>query len=72
MSPAELQRCGLAVIQRHAPSGEPVIRVYCLRCGRQASSERMDVDPDGWWVCARGCNTQYAAAAQGQTIRPRP
>ena len=73
MSPAELQRCGLALIHRRAKSGESVTRVYCLRCGRQVDAERFDADPDGWWACARGCNTQYASAPpRGPTIRPRP
>ena len=72
MSPAELERYGLAVIERGASDGEPIIRVYCNRCGRQVASERSDEDPDGWWACSRGCNTLYAPAKLKSTISPRP
>jgi len=73
LSRAELQRCGLARIYRSPKSGEAVTRVYCLRCGRQVDAERMDTDPDGWWTCARGCNTLYEEAPPpGPTTRPQP
>jgi hypothetical protein len=67
-SQEELERFALGAIQRRAPSGEAVIRVYCLRCGRQVDLESRDADPGGWWACARGCNTQYA----GASLRPHP
>jgi len=67
-SQEELARFSLGAIQRRAPSGDPVVRVYCLRCGRQVNLETRNSDPRGWWACARGCNTQYAAASP----RPHP
>jgi hypothetical protein len=67
-SQEELARFSLGAIQRRAPSGEAVIRVYCLRCGRQVNFEDREADPGGWWACARGCNTQYAGASP----RPHP
>ncbi len=70
LSPSELERCGLAVLQRRPRSGEPITRVYCLRCGSQVSPDRRDVDPDGWWTCARGCNTKYNAVARLPQVRP--
>jgi hypothetical protein len=66
---AELARYQLAAIQRHPRFGGVVIRVYCLRCGRQVSLECRESDPDGWWVCSRGCNSTYSANAAGS--RPR-
>jgi hypothetical protein len=71
-SPAELERWGLAVIQRRTGSGEPVTRLYCLRCGCQVSLDRRDVDPNGWWACARACNTKYRAVARVPQVRPTP
>jgi hypothetical protein len=62
---AELARYELAAIERRPRSGGRVIRVYCLRCGRQVNMERRDADPDGWWVCSRGCNTSYSAIGGG-------
>ncbi|MEX0880529.1 MAG: hypothetical protein WEF99_14195 [Thermoanaerobaculia bacterium] len=70
LSEAELGRCGLGVILRRAPSGQSVTRIYCLRCGSQVSPERRDTDPRGWWACARGCNTRYAAIAVPPPARP--
>jgi hypothetical protein len=66
----ELTRCGLGAIQRRAPSGQTVTRIYCLRCGSQIPADRRDADPGGWWACARGCNTRYADA--GAIPRSRP
>ena len=70
LSHHELERCGLAAIERKPRSGEPVTRIYCLRCGSQVSPERRDADPDGWWACARGCNTKYSAVAVFPQARP--
>jgi hypothetical protein len=72
LTAAELERNGLGLIQRRAGGGEHVIRVYCLRCGSQVASERMDADPDGWWACVRGCNTRFLAAMTDQATRPNP
>jgi hypothetical protein len=70
-TPAELARYELASILRlPRSSSQPVIKIYCLRCGRQVSPERRDVDPDGWWICARGCNTTYATVDGGSRFRP--
>jgi hypothetical protein len=70
LSEPELARCGLAAIQRRAPLGPTVTRIYCLRCGSQVSADRRDADPGGWWVCARGCNTRYAGAGPNPPTRP--
>jgi hypothetical protein len=68
-TPAELARYELASIRRLPRSAsQPVIKIYCLRCGCQVNPERRDVDPDGWWKCSRGCNSTYADAGS----RPRP
>ena len=72
LSLAELQRCGLGLIQRRASSAEPVIRAYCLRCGSQVAADRRDVDPERWWVCGRGCNTRYVPSAPHPTDPPAP
>jgi hypothetical protein len=71
-SPSELERCGLAVIRRSPRFGEAVTRVYCLRCGSQVSPDRRDLDPNGWWACARGCNTKYETVASRPQVRPTP
>ena len=70
LSHSELERCGLAAIQRNLRAGEPVTLVYCLRCGSQVSPDRRDADPDGWWACVRGCNTTYSAVASFPQTRP--
>jgi len=62
LSAVELERCGLAAIERRPGSGDAVTRVYCLRCGSQVSPERRETDPNGWWACRRGCNTTYHSA----------
>jgi hypothetical protein len=72
LSPSELERCGLAILQRRPRSGQAVTRVYCVRCGSQVLPERRDVDPNGWWACARGCNTKYHAGASSPPVRPTP
>ena len=66
----ELARYGLGAIQRRAPSGQTVMRIYCLRCGIQVPEDRRDADPGGWWACARGCNTRYADAGSIPQSRP--
>jgi len=58
------------VIQRKPRAGEAVTRIYCLRCGSQVSPERREADPDGWWACARGCNTKYNSPAAFPQARP--
>src|SRR4029077_13586787 len=72
LSRPELERCGLATIERNPRAGEHVTRIYCLRCGCQVWPERRAADPDGWWACARGCNTKYIAPAASQNDRPTP
>jgi hypothetical protein len=72
LSPSDLERRGLAVIQRNPRSGEAVTRVYCLRCGSQVSPDRRDLDPNGWWACPRGCNTKYDTVASRPQVRPSP
>jgi hypothetical protein len=72
LGPDELRRCGLGLIERFTSSAAPVRRVYCLRCGGQVASDRRDADPNGWWVCARGCNTLYASPAPYPTDLPVP
>jgi hypothetical protein len=66
----ELERCGLAAIERNPRSGDHVTRIYCLRCGCQVWPERREADPDGWWACARGCNTKYNSPAAFPQARP--
>lgn len=68
----ELTLRGVGVIERRTPSGEPVRRAYCLRCGGQVAIERREIDPHRWWACARGCNTRYASDASGPGGTPRP
>ncbi len=63
LTPEELRAFGLGLVERQPAPGETVRRSYCLRCGGQVASDRRDVDPEGWWVCARGCNTRYASDA---------
>jgi len=70
LSLPELERCGLATIERKPRAGEAVTRIYCLRCGSQVSPERREADPDGWWACARGCNTKYNSPAAFPQARP--
>ena len=70
LSPAELERCGLATIERRPRAGEAVLRIYCLRCGCQVSPDRRDADPEGWWACARGCNTTYRSMSPFPQARP--
>ena len=72
LSPEELRSRGLALIVRYAEPGTPVRRAYCLRCGGQVAAEMRDLDPQGWWICARGCNTRFASAAPYPTDRPVP
>ncbi len=72
LGPDELRRCGLGLIERFTSSAAPVQRVYCLRCGGQVASDRRDADPNGWWVCARGCNTLYASPTPYPTDLPAP
>jgi len=69
LTPTELERNGLGLIERRAVAGEAVTRVYCLRCGSQVAPERREEDPD-WWACARGCNTLYVRAASDAAARP--
>ncbi len=71
LSPEELRRTGLGLIERPG-FGEPIRRAYCLRCGGQVASERREVDPEGWWICGRGCNTRYASSAPYPTDFPVP
>ena len=70
LTPTELERNGLGLIHRRAAAGEAVMRVYCLRCGSQVAPERREEDPDGWWACARGCNTRYMHAGSDSAARP--
>ncbi len=70
LDPVELARFGLAIIERRAPIGEKVRRVYCVRCGSQVAAEHWDVDPEGWWACPRRCNTLYAVEASMPPARP--
>jgi hypothetical protein len=72
LTPEELRRRGLGLIERPASSGTHVRRAYCLRCGGQVASERRESDPDGWWICGRGCNTRFASSAPYPTDFPAP
>jgi hypothetical protein len=72
MTPEELRRKGLGLIERESAPGISVRRAYCLRCGGQVASERRDSDPNGWWICARGCNTRFASSAPYPTDLPLP
>lgn len=71
-SPSELERCGLGKVQRRLQPIGTWTRFYCLRCGTQVAAERRDVDPDGWWACARGCNTRFALVMGKPQQRPAP
>jgi len=70
-SPEALRQCGLGLIERQG-FDEPIRRAYCLRCGGQVASERRDVDPEGWWICPRECNTRFASTAPYPTDFPVP
>ncbi len=71
LSPEELRRNGLGLIERPG-FGDIIRRAYCLRCGGQVAVERRDDDPEGWWICARGCNTQFASSKPYPTDFPVP
>jgi hypothetical protein len=71
-SGAALERFGLGIVERRAQATGPVRRLYCLRCGSQVALERQDDDPDGWWVCGRGCNTRFASEMAIPPKQPVP
>lgn len=71
-SPSELERCGLGKVQRRLQPDGTLTRLYCLRCGAQVAAERRDIDPDGWWACARGCNTRFAMTMTIPPSSPPP
>jgi hypothetical protein len=68
----ELERFGLGIVERRAHAVETVTKLYCLRCGSEVSFERREDDPDGWWVCVRGCNTRFAKVMKIPQQRPAP
>ena len=72
LSSEELRLSGLGLIERPGSAEAPVRRTYCLRCGGQVASERRETEPDTWWICARGCNTQFASSAPYPTDFPLP
>jgi len=72
LTPAELERFGLGIVQRGARSPEGVLRIYCLHCGTQVSPDRREADPQGWWGCERKCNTLYARLVTHPPVRPAP
>jgi hypothetical protein len=72
LTPSELARYGLGLVERGAKSAVTVIRIYCLHCGAQVPLDRRDVDPHGWWGCSRKCNTLYARLAPDPSSRPTP
>lgn len=72
LSPEELRSRGLALIERHASPETPIRRAYCLRCGGQVAAEMRDLDPEGWWICSRGCNTRFASSAPYPSDLPAP
>ena len=59
-SSGELERFGLGRVERRVAPQGTVTKLYCLRCGSEVSIERRDTDPEGWWGCARECNTRFA------------
>ena len=70
-TPVELEQYGLGVVLRGARFSTEVTLFYCLHCGTQVSPERRETDPNGWWECARKCNTLYAHSDASRNPPPR-
>jgi hypothetical protein len=72
LTAVELEQYGLGIVHRGSKVSPAVTFLYCLRCGTQVCPERREADPNGWWECARKCNTLYAQASKGSPPRIAP